>query len=89
MSGRATFLHITDPHVSAAGVPFDRDDQKVQIPEVPKGTREQALGLLFRRLAERFAQEERSLDGVLFPATHKAAASPAGTNSSWTCLSNT
>jgi Calcineurin-like phosphoesterase len=66
MSGCATFLHITDPHVSAAGVPFDRDDQKVQIPEVPKGTREQVLGLLFRRLAERLDREARSLDGVLF-----------------------
>lgn len=66
MSGRATFLHFTDPHVSAAGVPFDGDDQKVEIPEVPKGTREQVLALLFRRLAERLDREVRSLDGVLF-----------------------
>jgi hypothetical protein len=66
MSSRTTFLHITDPHVSAAGVPFDRDDQKVRIPEVPKGTREQVIGLLFRRLAERLDREARSLDGVLF-----------------------
>lgn len=66
MSGSATFLHITDLHVSAAGVSFDRDDQKVQIPEVPKGTREQVLGLMFRRLAERLDREACSLDGVLF-----------------------
>jgi hypothetical protein len=66
MSGRATFLHITDPHVSARGVPFERDDQKVQIPEVPKGTREHALALLFRRLVERLDREACLLDGVLF-----------------------
>jgi hypothetical protein len=66
MSDRATFLHITDPHVSAGGVPFERDDQKVQIPEVPKGTREHALALLFRRLVERLDREACSLDGVLF-----------------------
>jgi hypothetical protein len=66
MSSRTTLLHITDPHVSASGVPFDRDDQKVRIPVVPRGTREQVIGLLFRRLAERLDREARSLDGVLF-----------------------
>jgi hypothetical protein len=84
MSGRATFLHITDPHVSAAGVPFDRDDQKVQIPEVPKGTREQVLSLLFRRLAERLGREAARSMACSFPATHKTVGKPAGTNSSWT-----
>lgn len=66
MAERATFLHITDPHVSAAGEPFQRDDRKVDIPGIPNGTREDVLTLLFQRLAGRLAAEGRSLDAVLF-----------------------
>ncbi len=66
MTDRATFLHITDAHVSEAGVPFERDDRKVDVPGIPAGSREEALGLLFRRLAERLTRQGRSLDGVIF-----------------------
>jgi 3',5'-cyclic AMP phosphodiesterase CpdA len=66
MADHATFLHVTDAHVSASGVSFERDDHKVDVPEIPSGAREQALELLFRRLAERLGREGRTLDGVLF-----------------------
>lgn len=66
MAERATFLHITDPHVSAAGEAFERDDRKVDISGIPNGTRQEVLKLLFQRLAGRLAAEGRSLDAVLF-----------------------
>ena len=66
MTDRATFLHITDAHVSAAGVPFDRDDRKVGVPGIPAGSREEALDLLFRRLAERLTKKGKALDCVIF-----------------------
>lgn len=65
MAERATFLHITDPHLSGSGVRLERDDRKVEVPGIPASTREEALGLLFRRLAERLAREDRALDGVI------------------------
>ena len=66
MAERATFFHITDPHVSAAGEAFERDDRKVDIPGILNGTRQEVLKLLFQRLAGRLAAESRSLDAVLF-----------------------
>lgn len=76
MAERATFLHITDAHLSGSGVPFERDDRKVEVPGIPAGSREEVLGLLFRRLAERLAKESRALDGVIFSgdAQNKGAA---------------
>ncbi len=66
MSNRATFLHLTDAHVSAAGVPLIRDDRKVVIPAITPGRREDALEQLFVRLAERLSEEGRSVDAVIF-----------------------
>jgi 3',5'-cyclic AMP phosphodiesterase CpdA len=78
MTRRALFLHLTDPHVSAAGVPFDRDDQKVTIPGIPPSTREPALELMLRRLGQRLAEERRALDGVLFAGDAQNQGKPGG-----------
>ena len=78
MSEGATFLHITDAHVSKSGVPFERDDFKVTVPGIPAGTREEALDLLFRRLAERLTQEGRTLDGVIFSGDAQSKGAAGG-----------
>lgn len=78
MADRATFLHITDAHVSASGVPFERDDRKVDIPGTAAGTREGPLDLLFRRLAERLTRESRTLDGVFFSGDAQSKAAAGG-----------
>ena len=62
----ATFLHVTDTHLAAAGTAFDRDDHKISIPGIAQDSRESVLDLLFSRLAERLAREGRSLDAVIF-----------------------
>ncbi|MGY4617649.1 hypothetical protein ACVWZ4_002876 [Bradyrhizobium sp. USDA 4472] len=66
MPDRAIFLHLTDAHVSAKGVPHARDDIKVEVPGLLGGTREAALVHLFSRFAERLEKEKLSLDGVIF-----------------------
>lgn len=78
MPDRATFLHITDAHVSASGVPFERDDRKVDVPGIPAGTREETLDLLFRRLAERLTRDGRTLDGVIFSGDAQSKGAPGG-----------
>jgi 3',5'-cyclic AMP phosphodiesterase CpdA len=78
MNGRALFLHLTDPHVSAAGVPFAQDDQKALIPGITAPTREPALKLMLRRLGERLVEEERKLDGVLFAGDAQNQGKPGG-----------
>jgi len=78
MNGRALFLHLTDPHVSAAGVPFARDDQKATIPGIVSPTREPALELMLRRLGQRLAEEGRTLDGVLFAGDAQNQGKPGG-----------
>ena len=47
------FLHITDTHITGAGVPLKRDDFKEIIPGIEQTTREAALELVFERLSER------------------------------------
>lgn len=76
MSNRATFLHLTDAHVSQAGVALYRDDLKVVIPSIPAGKREDALDQLFARLAENLKEGGRRLDAVIFSgdAQHQGAA---------------
>jgi 3',5'-cyclic AMP phosphodiesterase CpdA len=66
MPSPATFLHVTDPHLTALGSTFARDDLKVRIPEIAPESREGVLELLFSRLAARLQKENRHLDGVLF-----------------------
>lgn len=78
MTDRATFLHLTDPHVSEAGIAFARDDQKVTIPEIATGSREAVLTLLFRRLAEQLEADRRMLDGVLFSGDAQSRGDPGG-----------
>ncbi len=78
MTNRALFLHLTDPHLSAAGVLFARDDQKVVIPGNPLSTREPALDLMLRRLGQRLAGEGRVLDACCSPATPRTRASRGG-----------
>jgi 3',5'-cyclic AMP phosphodiesterase CpdA len=78
MANCATFLHLTDAHVSSAGVPFARDDQKVEIPGVPAGKREAVLGQLFARVAERLKGEGRQLDGVIFSGDAQSRGDPGG-----------
>jgi len=76
MSNRAIFLHLTDAHVSEAGVPLERDDRKVVIPGVAPGRREDALDQLLARLAENLKEEGRPVDALIFSgdAQHQGAA---------------
>lgn len=66
MPNSATFLHLTDAHLAQSGVPFERDDHKVDIPAIEQETRRSALELMCSRLAERLKRNDRKLDGVLF-----------------------
>jgi hypothetical protein len=78
MSSSATFLHLTDAHLAAAGVAFERDDHKITIPGIEQETREQALELTLSRLAERLTHSGRSLDGVLFSGDAQDRGKPGG-----------
>lgn len=78
MPSSATFLHLTDVHLAAAGVPFERDDHKVDIPGIEQETRESALELTLSRLAERLEQSGRRLDGVLFSGDAQDRGRPGG-----------
>lgn len=78
MSSSATFLHLTDTHLAAAGVPFHRDDHKVKIAGIEQDTRESALDLTFSRLAERLHSARKGLDGVLFSGDAQDRGLPGG-----------
>ena len=78
MAERATFLHLTDAHVSEAGVPHARDDQKVKVPGIPPATREAVLGQLFTRLAEHLDRDGIHLDGVIFSGDAQSRGDPGG-----------
>lgn len=78
MSNRATFLHLTDAHVSQAGVPLDRDDLKVVIPAIAPGRREDALEQLLARLAENLKAEARPVDAVIFSGDAQHQGAPGG-----------
>lgn len=78
MPSFATFLHLTDAHLAAAGVPFERDDHKVVIPGIESETRESALELTFTRLAERLERSGRRLDGLLFSGDAQDRGRPGG-----------
>lgn len=78
MPTSATFLHLTDMHLAKAGVPFERDDHKVEIPGIERETRESALELMFGRLSERLKQGGRRLDGVLFSGDAQDRGQPGG-----------
>lgn len=66
MARTATFLHITDTHVTGSGVPHERDDHKETIQGIIQATREQALDLLLGTLASKMAADGRRLDAVIF-----------------------
>ena len=78
MASSATFLHLTDAHLALAGVPFERDDYKVDIPAIAQETRESALELMCSRLAERLKRDRRRLDGVLFSGDAQDRGLPGG-----------
>jgi hypothetical protein len=78
MADSATFLHLTDTHLALAGVPFKRDDHKVEVPGIEGETRESALDLTLSRLAERLMRDQRHLDGVLFSGDAQDRGSPGG-----------
>lgn len=78
MPSHATFLHITDAHLALAGVSLGRDDRKVQVSGLAPDTRETAIDLLFRRLAERLKREGRNLDAVLFSGDAKSGGLAGG-----------
>lgn len=78
MANSATFLHLTDAHLAAAGAPFERDDHKVNIPGIEQETRESAMELTLSRLAERLERSGRRLDGVLFSGDAQDRGRPGG-----------
>lgn len=57
MSGLATFLHITDVHLTRDGSPMRRDDAKVSIEAASVETRERALTLPSRKLPSAFRRK--------------------------------
>lgn len=66
MTNSVRFLHITDTHITGAGVPLKRDDFKEKIPDIEQATREAALDLVFERLSERLRDKGDMLDAVIF-----------------------
>ncbi|WP_338832611.1 metallophosphoesterase [Bradyrhizobium sp. 27S5] len=78
MPDRTLFLHLTDAHVSAKGVPHARDDIKVEVPGLLGGTREAALVHLFSRFAEWLEKEKLPLDGVIFSGDAQNKGDPGG-----------
>ena len=78
MSTTATFLHITDVHLTQAGSPMRRDDTKVEIEAADVETRETALDLTFEKLAERIKSENITLSGVLFCGDAQNKGAPGG-----------
>ncbi len=78
MSSETTFLHVTDTHISGPGSEHSRDDHKVTVPGADQDTREEVLGLLFNRLAERLKREGRKLAGVLFSGDAQDRGRPGG-----------
>lgn len=78
MPGSATFLHLTDAHVSAAGESYLRDDRKTLVGALPPETREAALGDALGRLAEHLKLQGDRLDGVLFSGDAQSRGAPGG-----------
>lgn len=78
MTQQATFLHVTDAHISGDGISFERDDHKLAVPGLPRTTRETAIRDLFSRLAEKLAAERRTLDGVFFSGDAQDRGAPGG-----------
>lgn len=66
MARTATFLHITDTHVTGLGVPHDRDDHKDKVQGITQATREQVLNQLLGALASKMSDDGRRLDAVIF-----------------------
>lgn len=66
MARIATFLHITDTHVTGSGTPHDRDDHKDKIQSITQVTREEVLDHLLGALAGKMAEDDRRLDAVIF-----------------------
>lgn len=78
MPNSATLLHVTDAHLALAGVPFERDDHRVNIPAIEQETRESLLELMCSRLADRLKRSDRQLDGVLFSGDAQDRGQPGG-----------
>jgi|GEM_PF-1110401 len=64
--GNLNLLHITDTHVTGAGVTHLRDDHKDRIEGLSQPTREGVLEMLLARIAEQLTQEEKTLDAIIF-----------------------
>jgi thymidylate synthase/3',5'-cyclic AMP phosphodiesterase CpdA len=78
MSYDVNFLHLTDTHLSLVGEPFLRNDYKVTIPGIKDETRELALDLLCRRLAEKLQRENKKLDAIFFTGDAQNRGKPGG-----------
>jgi 3',5'-cyclic AMP phosphodiesterase CpdA len=78
MKKRVTFLHMTDAHLSAVGVPFHRDDLGINVPGISDGTREASMELLLSRLAERLKKDNQNRDGILFSGDAQDRNAPGG-----------
>ncbi len=74
----ATFLHLTDAHLSTTGVPFRMDDHKVRLPRLDHPDRAQVLDLLLSRVAERLDAAGRRIDAVLFSGDAQERGGPGG-----------
>lgn len=78
MAKPATFLHVTDAHVSSAGEAHQRDDRKINVPGITRGTRETVISDLFLRLAEHLGRTGVDLDGVFFSGDAQSQGKPGG-----------
>lgn len=78
MASVATFLHVTDTHLSSGGTALKRDDAKVDVPRLSQDSREAAVERMFDRLAEQLRDQGRVLDGVIFSGDAQDRGRPGG-----------
>ncbi len=78
MGAAATFIHITDTHLSDDDSEFKRDDHKVRIAGIQPDTRHAALDLTLKRLAEHLVSHKMVLQGVLFTGDAQDKGKPGG-----------
>ncbi|MFA6965255.1 metallophosphoesterase [Bosea sp. (in: a-proteobacteria)] len=77
MPTTATFLHVTDTHLSD-GSPSNQADHKLRVDGITVTTKIEALKVTAELLAERLRAEERLLDGILFTGDAQDKAAPHG-----------
>lgn len=77
MATTATFLHVTDTHLSD-GATSNQEDLKLAVDDIGPTTKIDALRVTARLLAKRLRLENRKLDGILFTGDAQDRGLPNG-----------